>query len=53
MTALLALEPLPPDAISKLRILSKESGTSVGQSAAYLLGANTNSSSKHAVAPNK
>jgi hypothetical protein len=53
VTALLALSPLSPETISKLRILSKESGTSVGQSAAYLLRASTNTSFKPATAPNQ
>jgi hypothetical protein len=44
VTALLALSPLPPDAISKLRFLSKNSTNSVGLSAAYLLRASTNTS---------
>jgi hypothetical protein len=44
VTALLALSPLPPDAISKLRVLSKNNTNSVGLSAAYLLRASTNTS---------
>jgi hypothetical protein len=46
VTALLALGPLPPDAISKLHVLSKNNTNRVGLSAAYLLRASTNTSFK-------
>ena len=49
VTALLALDSLPPEATRQLRELSSNAASSIAQSAAYVLAANTNASLRNII----